>query len=687
MGLSNEELKLFYKPTAKRYEPSVELSAVIPDSILISDSDIKSSSRIINKIDLLNKGFSAIANDYAKMINVLKIRAGYLDLKMPVLSTSKDNPSLANASLTVYGTVLDTLSYEQYIDLSLYGKEMSSNIISNIASVTDYESIPAVLGQAVNSNPITAAIQILLKAYSNFLVSKGFAEFLVVNQYISGLTGANSHLSVLREAKKTVETVSASEPNDNPMNQQGFMEQATNQLKSKRFEEWLKDCFPCNFRAYENGDMLDNVIVDWLNAMSASFFNSLSQLLNAKFPLLNLNIKQDLCSLIAALVNFVCVPDLVSIVSMFTMMVAKLQAKLNLAFSIDFSFSVTFITDLISNLLNLIYSKLMEIVNIAIAPIECVLLALNTQMSKLYLGEETKSVTDYIQPRQYTDIFTSKIRTAKDNIDATVRQFSENIAKSLRWSQKKDAESTYLLFDLNETKFLLSLVTEIVNISIAIHKVSKNGKLEKMNISEIIDYLCNNYTGGQLPWMEKVQTALNEAQSAVSAEIEKLRPENKKEDNPAPNPSTGGPDPVTGGIAPSGFDLNKASSEDTSPKLIAIDKSITPEFFDNDALDLMDDPAYRQLQSETDYSPYESLEQGEANFKFNDQVLSQYKANKQLLFDTYNQVNNKLSSQNGIELQFMPTTYIDFSNCYQNVGIDNYSDSFINELINRVKQS
>lgn len=714
MPFSTEEEKLFYKPQAKRTEPSVELSGVIPDSALLPETNVKAVSKMLDKIELLNKGFAAIAKDYAKMIDVLKIRAGYLQLNMPILSEAKNNPALANASLTLFGTIAESLSYDQYVDLVLYGKEISSSVISQVASVTDYDSIPTVFGQAINSNPITAAVQTLTKSYGNFLVKQNAAEFLSVNQYASGIASANGNKSSLEQGKRYFESISPTDPSPgsdsdpgeirvpptysgyiDPHLQsnssqsihdkyEGSIESAIKNLKSKKAEEWLKECIPCSFRAYENGDVVEGVFVDWLNAMSASFFDSLSQLLNAKFPLLNLNIKNDLCGLIAALVNFVCVPDLVSLVSMFTMMVAKLQAKINIAFNIDFSFSVTFIMDLVSNLLNLILNKLMEIVDIVLSPIECVLLALNTQMSKLYAGYATRTITGYIQPRQYVDVFTQKVKSTKDNIDAVVRQFSENIAKSLRFSKSKSSESTYLLFDLNETKFLLSLVTEIVNISIAMHKVSKTGELKKMTLAEIIDYLCGNYTGGA-PWMERINVALSEARTITSNAIEKLRPDENNNTPSSSNASqqTSSADNNVGGLAPNDFTLTKPNQQ----TIISVDNSIPADFFNDDALGLMDTPEYQELLDSVDYSQFESLEQGEANFKFDNEVLSSYKSNKQLLFDTYNQVNRKLSSTNGIELQFMPTTYIDFSNCYQNVGIDNYSESFINELINRVKQS
>jgi len=704
--MSTNTKDLFSKPSVQYQEQRVSGSSVLPDSAMLNNVQPSTADRVANNVNMLLRGYSAISKDYQKLLEVLKTRAKYLDLNLDIASLAQKDRTVSDACNKLYGGIIKKLSFDSYVDLLFYMQQLGTSISSAAINTKDPSKINAILAESMSGNQTISAAETLSRAYSNFLSENGHVDFLPAGQFVAGISNANgqsssllngfSKLSLNIEAwqnASTGDTTTNPEP-DSDISTSQYNGQVTNRIEAikekygdKKSKELMKDlladCIPCNLRNID-GSNYTKLVLDWLNMANATFFSSLQSLLNSKMPILNLNITGDLCALINLLLNFTCLPDIAALVAMFSLKLQRITdelAKLNVKILLDFSISVNIMGTILSSILNAAVNEAVSLMNSIIGSIECIITALQTQGKKVYLETATAGLAGYVKEYATDPVakFSNELVKGKEALEAQIATIIDSIANILKQNTAANEMSVYFFFELNETRTLLALVTEIANIFMAVKKLKDDNA--KLTLTQIIDYLCSAGIGGQGPWVKGIQESLNKNQQDIANSIntdvkdflENIRIKDVA-DFIVGDKTGDAPDTTTV------IDVDPITNEKS---VIGLDESIPDDFFADDAADLMEEIEFQELLKNTDYSKYESLEQGSANFKFSDTLFNEYKSQKTKLLNALVRVNNKYTLNN-TPLRFMPTQYIDFSNCYQDVGINNYSDSQMEEWINRV---
>lgn len=144
------------------------------------------------------------------------------------------------------------------------------------------------------------------------------------------------------------------------------------------------ECIPCGSRLNLAGELSMKMVTDdikkyykmWKDALQAQ----LSQLIDMIKMLGSWESQAiDLCALLKFFTEFVCIPDLARILSVLMAFMMRINFDLNIVFDLVLQFAAPLIQPFLSNFVNL----LMKYAYMIIAPIECIVNAIQSMLSKL----------------------------------------------------------------------------------------------------------------------------------------------------------------------------------------------------------------------------------------------------------------------------------------------------------------
>jgi len=150
---------------------------------------------------------------------------------------------------------------------------------------------------------------------------------------------------------------------------------------TEHFTDWLKDCFPCDFRISSAADFavkfqtnLEEALLQYLR-----WYQHFLRQLEALANLFNVNSRfAEICAIIKAITSFVCLPDLRRIIAILMLLLMRI------AFSINglFSFILNLVAPLILPFLSGIADTMEKFLLAIVKPIECIIDGLVNMIEK-----------------------------------------------------------------------------------------------------------------------------------------------------------------------------------------------------------------------------------------------------------------------------------------------------------------
>lgn len=151
---------------------------------------------------------------------------------------------------------------------------------------------------------------------------------------------------------------------------------------SENFKNWLKDCFPCDFRINSAADFgvkfqanLEEALMQYLR-----WYQQMLAQIQALANLFSLNTRfAEICAIRAAIKDFVCLPDLRRIIAILMLLLMKISFSINGLFS----FILNLVAPLILPFLSGIADTLERFLLAVVKPIECIIDSFVNMIEKL----------------------------------------------------------------------------------------------------------------------------------------------------------------------------------------------------------------------------------------------------------------------------------------------------------------
>lgn len=153
--------------------------------------------------------------------------------------------------------------------------------------------------------------------------------------------------------------------------------------------DWVKDCIPCNARVITLLEIKPNI--DLLGIMKEDLSARLNFIQQAAGLLNNAYIYGDFCQFLS-LLNFMCIPDLQRLIALLSAMLSFQEINLNGMFGI----LQALVAPLFSGVLMGITSMLDQFNLAVISPIDCIVDAIDNQLSKLGFALEPNAPINQI---------------------------------------------------------------------------------------------------------------------------------------------------------------------------------------------------------------------------------------------------------------------------------------------------
>ena len=147
-------------------------------------------------------------------------------------------------------------------------------------------------------------------------------------------------------------------------------------------KDWLKDCFPCDFRinsgigfAVQFQNNLEEALLQYL-----LWYQQMLEQVKALANLFTLNTRfAEICAIIAAIKDLVCLPDLRRIIAILMLLLMKISFSINGLFSFILNLVAPLILPFLSGIVDTFEKFLMAIVK----PIECIIDSFVNMIEKL----------------------------------------------------------------------------------------------------------------------------------------------------------------------------------------------------------------------------------------------------------------------------------------------------------------
>jgi predicted component of type VI protein secretion system len=172
-------------------------------------------------------------------------------------------------------------------------------------------------------------------------------------------------------------------------------ESKINELEIEDVKEALKnkvkDCIPCDLRAdFKQALDFKSMFAELIDFYIQYFKSALEQIKAMGDLLSGKNQNTDLCSFLNFFADFVCVPDLQRLIAGLT----ALMMQLGLELSSLFDLILQLVGPLMMPFFNELINQFNKFVQLAIKPLECIIGAITTQLSKLDYGAFFKNPTN-----------------------------------------------------------------------------------------------------------------------------------------------------------------------------------------------------------------------------------------------------------------------------------------------------
>lgn len=654
MSLNKESSdRLFDKPSIEWIDPKVVTVGVddITPSVTISKDKY---TKHVEGLRFLSRGFDGIALEYDKLIQILIRRADLRNIAYPAAEKAKGNLLIANAIKQLYGTQIKQIVFVDYIKLLEHEQKLAS---AHTAALVSPEKITLPTTDAANNimaNPEINAINVIKRDYKNYLVEMDAEDLLLIDILIYNKYVAGSNKSLIREVATTTDGNALDAVSDNIDN------------KSK-IEELVKECLPCLERTIDLlGEYPKGGVWGFFkDEVWRHFLSQLQQLARLKLAILSFQFGAGLCSLINMFANSVCLPDLVAVVALIKMMIARtrflLIGKFNLSLGSPLNDMVSLI---VSPILDALIALLVRVINGVLSPIDCVLTSIEKELNKIFpaINEVFNTEIDAnigFSPRRHANELIESLIEGRNQIETQVLTFINEKTKDWDLKLTDENEALDLYINLDQYTRTAGMIYEIIDLFKNVGKAIQTGLTDEEKRQRYRD-ICQHSISFKKPWLQVIRI-----------------------DNPPPDDDDGGGggDEGDGDILPDPRDRDDDIIDiDIDDGIIIIDITIDDDIFDDDdIIDILDDPIVREILEDLGYP--ETVEGGEHPLKLDNEFLKRYNIIKQSVKDTITKVDSIKSMQDVRMDDAIVTSTVNFNDCINLYDLDGSSKQQIQNWI------
>jgi hypothetical protein len=661
--------KLFSTHTVERQEPFVERVDFHADPNSYTAEPDQNYTSYVQQMNRLAYGFDSMSIEYDKLIDILIKRAELRDVKLQVTDIAKSDMSFANALSVLYGKQIKEIDFAAYVNLLKHEQIIASSHTVQLVNV-DNPQLPDIKNtSSVISQPESAAITAIKKEYLKYLTNNNFDDLLMVDILIY-----NQHTAL--SGKASVQKLS--ETTDG----RSVLRQGNASLENEdKIKDLLDECFPCAERSLMVlGQMPKIKLWDYfINNLWKQFLSQLQQLAQMKLALTNTGVGSSLCSMINILANSMCLPDLVALLALVKMMIAKVKNALVGKFNLSAGAAINDLVSLIIQpVLDAVLSLLMRAISSVLSPIDCVLDSIQYEMDKtLPAINEVSAELGYSSLAQPLSIqspvrdirkLMSDIQREKQDIEAKILTFINEKTKNWELKLFDENEALDLYIDLDRYMRFAGMVYEIIDLSKTVGKALKSGMTEEEK-REAYQRICSHSITNGKPWINIID--VNDDPSPIG---DPRGTRGKDRTNPRdpidPTRPIGDPGPP---IGVPGYDGD-----------LIVDISIPPDFYDGeDIVSVLDDSEIKKIIDGLTYDT--SVQDGSDPLALSDDLISNYRTQKIQFKNNISTINNIIKSNDTTDVQnFFVVGRVDFASCLALNNLQGQSDEQIQNWINKI---
>jgi len=620
--------KLFQVPVLRRDEPEVIAAEIESDQSSQLKKNENALREFAKEITSLLEGYSLLAKDYQKLIDILVTRANMLGIKLNP-SDYPDDQSLSNALVTIYGTAtVGTITFQEYVDLLKYEQTTAGAYVATTVNLENaFDDVDELLKNGLAQNPIVGAIGVIKEKFYKEISDSGYTQLNLTDILVQRLAEAQSSISSASETNKLADGELATDKVDSPADKN----------KQSKLDKALQDCIPCLDRSFgiaedfKKGDLLQ-VYVD---LMFEKLFANLKELIRLKLSIAGTYFSQDICQIISLLGNYTCVPDLMAILTLLKSMMMNFKRLLEVEFkSLSIGLPAAPMGAFVNAGLDALVMLITKVFSTIFSSLECVLMSLQIQLSKLGISVDLGA--DDV--RSAGNDFYSTLRKGKADLEAQFYALIEQITKKLRINIFGTGQTLDIMDQLNQVSSYVSLVTEILNTKKAFDNLTGS------DWDRLRKGICVAAYSGNHPWLDLVDDWID----------------GYSDDDGSDDGSGDGDDDDGGGV-------------------IIADDSLPDDLFEDDPVDLLDNDYWREYWRRLGYR-YDP-ENGDDIIQLDEDLLNKYNTTKSQLMRTHTALKARGSLDGRSAL---PVIRLDFSKCLEANDIQDFSASEINEWINKI---
>lgn len=674
--------KLFNIPIAERTEPEVKPASVFIDGNERVPASELEAIRMQKEFNFMLESFKVLATQYDVLIKTMINRGKILNLEMPAKALAEDNPLLHSSLISLFGEVPETLSYEKFVALIEHEHQIAT--IQASRAVTD--DVDAIKGEALKlfQSKEVQAIKAVKDSFTEYLKQVNAEEYLLVITLVGNKFNAGSSAGQIANFNSTISPIGGASPKDGSLDT-NFTPENIKEEKDA-FDKIVEDCIPCldrtisTFNAFSKSmEIKDLKDMIWRNLLS-----QWQQFSSIHLSFADNSILKDICSAINIFTNHVCLPDIVSLLSMLKMMLAKLQKLMSASFNIDVSLPGDLISYFVSSILGMLMNYLTQIIATIMSPVDCIIDSLEVQSRKVGLNlsaddiqsldeqglayvskykgvanKWTKEQTDVLKEYGIISTITKSVSRAYKSIFTDFEKVTREFNALSDSKVEKNVEIMDLFQAINHYKMQVEFLLEIY----AMAKTYKKLGDVKWN-KKLYRTICETTINNAFPWLETM--ALVKPKKETTS---------KQMDGSGTLPSGDKILPPQDYNLIPGLDKPDINpNEDEITSLLLVDKSLPQGFFDVEDIEtLLDNPLVAQALKNLDYS--RPIWQGENPLILDEAFIQRYKQLK--------------AERKTLQLEYLnsgvkgsPVNTVVIGDCLKANELEGFTEDQINQWIN-----
>lgn len=638
--------KLFHKPVVKRDEPEVTLELPLKDLPYSEPESNKDYEDFTQRLKALTDAYVLVVNDLNKLLNVLIRRAEMDKISLPLAELCRQDSNLSNAVQTVYNQQPDSLSFGQFTNLLRLEKSIISKETSSVVSLT--EDIKTSLSSI--SNPVLRAIGVIKDSFHKHLIDQGAEYLLLADTIVDSIAKNQSSQSALNFMP---EGYVLDEDLLNDTSDEAGKKKKNNKNKLSKLVE---ECIPCGDRFYGLWESfrLSKPIDLFIQLYTENLLGELDKLLKLKLAIANPQLMNSLCSMINYISDYMCLPDIVAILSLFKLQLGRLKAMFK-EITLNAALPGEYINAFIKPALDALFTMVARLLSTAFSPIYCLMDSIQVQADKAGLDAGFDQNEIKSRERELHQMLVQSMQSLESWVSGVLKE----IEAMLSLSVGRTNDITAILAQMDKYMQWIGLLGEIYSFYQNLHK-SYPVKLNKLQMKDLLN---------------KSAKAICVASYANKSWLSLF--DNLEDDLTG----TGGDD--DSGDDQNGDDGNNTGGDgddggdDDKDVIIITDESLGDDFYDDDALDLLDDQEWKDKFNNS--LPDATLSQGESNLRPDEDDLNRYKLLKQrMLLAKKTLKNTDQDTTAGI-----PSIIINFQSCIDKFNLSG-DPVLVNEWISRI---